>query len=144
MFHKGSLKVGCYLLAGFLAVVLPVAIGYGIFRTDPSACYDSPCALPLLLMTVPPFAVPVLLVLFATNQKCKKPFPDGFLPTMLISGFLMQIGISISSVFLASSGVRKLFLSDILFVPQGLAVGLATGAIIWLALFFCGRKYPVG
>ena len=137
---KRALAARHYVYAGLLAVVGPMALGFVIFRINPSACYDSPCALPLLLLTAPPVAAPVVSVLFAVNHRRQRPFPDGWLPTVLVSGIAGQMGISLVSVALASPNMRRLFLPEILFIPQGLIVGLVIGGAFWIALYALGRE----
>ena len=133
-------KLRHYLVAGLLAIAIPMALGHAIYRADPAACYDSPCALPLLLLVVPPVVAPVLPVLFAINRQLARPLPDGWLPTVLMSGVTGQIAISLSGVALASPNIRRIFLWDTLFIPQGLIVGLTMGAVFWVALRVFARK----
>ena len=134
-----ALKPRHFLFAGILAVTIPMLLGYVIFRTAPSACYDSPCALPLLLVTASPVAAPVLAILFALNRRAGKPIPDGWLPMALISGVVGQIAVSLFGVALASPNIRRIFFWDVLFVPQGLVVGLAVGLVFWLGLYAFGK-----
>jgi hypothetical protein len=138
-FHR-SLAVHSYLVAVVAAVAVPMSLGYIIFKTNPSACYDSPCLLPLLLMIVPPYAAPVLAALFAINRRRKKLVPDGWLPTIVFSGFAGQIAISVFAVSMSRPGLRDIFFSDLLSVPQGLIVGLTIGAVFWVALNAFAQK----
>ena len=140
LFFQRSIRVHSYLVAVIAAVAIPMGLGYIVFKTNPSACYDSPCLLPLLMLIVPPYAVPVLAVLFAINRRSKKPVPDGWLPTIMISGFVGQIAISVVAVLTSSPEFRDIFFSDLLSVPQGLIVGLTIGAIFWVALYASARK----
>jgi hypothetical protein len=117
-----------------------MGLGYLLFRTNPSACYDSPCLLPLLLMIVPPYAVPVLAVFFAVNRVRKKLLPDGWLPTIIVSGLAGQIAISAFAFATSSPEFRDIFFSDLLSVPQGLIVGLTIGGVFWFALYASARK----
>lgn len=137
-----ALKVRRLLLAGVFAVTRPMGPGYVIFRANPSACYDGPCALPLLLLTVAPFAAPVLPVPFAIDRRREWPFADGWLPTILFSGVAGQTAISLFGVAAASPNIRRLFFRDILFIPQGLVTGLAMGVVFRVALHVLGQKGP--
>ena len=140
LYLSRSPAVYSYLVAIFAAVAVPMGLGYLIFRTNPSACYDSPCLLPLLLMIVPPYAVPVLTVLFAINRLREKLVPDGWLPTIILSGFAGQIGISAFAVATSSPEFRDIFFSDLVSVPQGLIVGFTIGAVFWFALYASAWK----
>lgn len=142
LFFKRTPAARHYVYAGVLAVVIPMALGIILFRMNPAACYDSPCALPLLLLTIPPYAAPLLSVLFAVNHRRQRPFPDGWLPTILISGIVGQMGISVFGFVLASPNMRRIFLPEILFIPQGLIVGLAIAGAFWIALHVLGREAP--
>ena len=129
-----------YVYAAALAVLVPMALGYLVFWANPSRCYDSPCALPLLLWTVPPFAAPMFAVGFAANRRCKKPLPDGWLPTLSVAGLAGQAAISAVGVLSAGPIMRRIFLSDIVLVPQGLIVGSLIGAVFWAALYALARS----
>jgi hypothetical protein len=140
LFFDRSPAIHSYLFAVFVAVTVSMALGYMIYRTNPSACYDSPCLLPLLLMILPPFAVPVLAVLFAINRRRKTSIPDGWLPTIMISGFAVQIAFSVYALSASEPGFRNIFFSELLSVPQGLFVGLLVGAVFWVALYASAQK----
>lgn len=140
LFLKRSLALHVYLIAGFLAAVTPMCAGYLIFNYNPSACYDSPCALPLLLITVPIFAAPAIMIFFALNRRFKRQIPDGWIPTVLISASGGQVAISIFSILLASPGIRRIFFSDILFIPEGFVVGLMVGSVFWATLYALGQE----
>ena len=140
IFFNRSLSVYSYLIAVFIGVAVPMGLGYIIFRTNPSACYDSPCLLPLLFMIVPPYAVPALAVFFAINRRSGALVPDGWLPTIAISGFTVQIAVSVFAQSTASSGVRDIFFSDLMSIPQGLIVGLTIGTAFWVALHVFGQR----
>jgi hypothetical protein len=134
LFLNRPLAVHSYVVAVFSAIAVPMLLGYLIYNANPSACYDSPCLLPLLLMIVPPYAAPVLAVLFAINRRRKKLVPDGWLPTILFSGFVGQIAISVFAVSMSPPELRDIFFSDLLSVPQGLIVGLTVGGVFWVSL----------
>lgn len=140
LFLNTPLAAWHYIIAGFLAVIVPIAMAIVLSVTVASGCYDSLCLLPLLMLIVPPFAVPVLAVLFAINRRLGKPVPDGWLPTVLISGVAGQVGVSVFAVSTTSRGVRDIFFSDLLSVPEGLIVGLTIGVVFWIALYAFGRK----
>lgn len=140
LFFNRKLGVLSYLVAGFMAIVVPMGLGHSIYHSDPGACYDGPCLLPLLLIISPPYAAPVLTVLFAVNRRTRKSLPDGWLPTVLASGIVGQIGMSVFGVLMASPNIRRIFFSDTLLVPQGLYVGLLVGVVFWGVLYACGRK----
>lgn len=137
---KRTLSLHVYLTAGFLAAAVPMSVGYLIFKSNPAACYDSPCALPLLFVTVPMYAAPVLTVLFALNRRFQRPIPDGWMPTVLISACIGQVAISVFSILLASGNVRRNFYSDILFVPQGFIIGALVASVFWAASYLLGRE----
>lgn len=139
LFLNKPLAVWHYFIAGFLALVVPMALAWVLSVTVASGCYDGLCLLPLLMLVVPPYAVPVLAVLFAINRRFGKPVPDGWLPTVLISGFAGQIAISAFAVATTSPEFRGIFFSDLLSIPQGLIVGLVVGAVFWVALYAFGR-----
>ena len=141
LFFKRDLTLLYYVCAGFVAVTIPMVAGYVIHMANPAACYDSPCVLPLLLMILPPFAAPVLLILFAINRRLGKPLPDGWLPTLLISGVLVQIGIAAFGVLSASPFMRETFFSNLLFFPQGFFVGMVIGVLFWVVLYAFGRNH---
>lgn len=140
MFFTRSLAFYSYIVAIVVAIAVPMGLGYIIFRLDPSACYDSVCLLPLLMMLVPTYAVPVLAALFAINRRRKTPLPDGWLPTIMISGLVVQIAISVYALSTSTPEYRDIFFSELLSFPQGLAVGLTIGAVLWVALYVSGRK----
>jgi hypothetical protein len=108
--------------------------------TVSSGCYDSLCLLPLLLLTMPIFGVPVLTAAFAINRRLQRPVPDGWLPTIILSGCLGQIAVSVFAFSTASPNFREIFFYDLLFVPQGFVAGLVTGAVFWLSLYVFGQK----
>jgi hypothetical protein len=139
-FLKRSLALHVYLFAGLLAAIVPMGLGYLVFNYNPAACYDSPCALPLLLITVPSFAAPALTVLFAVNRRLRRPIPDGWIPTTTIFACVGQVAISVSIMLLASPNIKRIFFSDILFVPQGFVVGLVVASVFWATLYLCGRE----
>lgn len=141
-FFKKAAPAGHYVLAGVLAALLPMAAGYLIFRANPSACYDGPCALPLLLVIVPPYAAPVLAVMFALNRRLEKPFPHGLLPTVLTFGVLGQIGLALVSVISAPSTIRRLFFSELFFIPGGFVVSVSVGLVFWCVMYALGRTGP--
>lgn len=124
-----------YLIAVLVGVAVPMGLGFALFWENPSACYDGPCLLPLLLMTVSPFAVPVLAVLFSINHRMRKRLPDGWIPTIMLSGLTAQIAISALFVMTASPRFRDIFLSELLSFPQGFLFGIIVGAIFWFALY---------
>ena len=140
LFLSKSLAIWHYLVAGILAVAVPMALAQVLSVTVASGCYDSLCLLPLLLLIVPPFAVPVLVVLFALNRRLGKPMPDGWLPTIMMSGLAAQIAISVLALATSSPGAREIFFWDLLSIPQGLFVGLTIGTVFWMSLYACGRK----
>ena len=70
------------------------------------------------------------------------PFPDGWLPTGLLSGVAGQVALSVYSVSKASPGYRDIFFSDLLVVPQGFVTCLAVGLVFWVALHALGRERP--
>lgn len=140
LYLNKPLAVWHYILAGFLAVFVPMVLALVLSVTVASGCYDSLCLLPLLMLIVPPYAVPVLAVLFAINRWYGKPVPDGWLPTVMISGFVGQIAISAFAVSTTSPEFRDIFFTDLLSVPQGLIVGLTVGAVFWVALYAFGRR----
>ena len=140
LYLNRSPAVYSYLVAIVVAVAVPMGLGYLIFRMNPSACYDSPCLLPLLFMIVPPFAAPVLAILFSINRLREKPVPDGWLPTMIFSAFAGQIAISTLAIATSSPEFRDIFFSDLASVPQGLIVGLTIGAVFWFALYASAQK----
>ena len=140
LFFNRNLGVLSYVVAGITAIVVPIGLGYAIFHSDPGACYDSPCALPLLLVIIPPYAAPALAVIFAISRRFEKSLPDGWLPTILASGIFGQIGISAFGVLMALPQTRQIFFSDVLLIPQGLCVGLVVGVVFWVVLYACGRK----
>lgn len=127
-----------YLIAGFMAIVVPMGLGY-VVLSDPGACFDSPCALPQLLPAIPPYAAPVLTSLFAINRRFERSLPDGWLPTILASGIVGQIVMSAFGVVMASLNIPRIFFSDILLDPQGLFVGLVVGVVFWVVLHGRGR-----
>ena len=92
------------------------------------------------MLIVPPYAAPVLAVLFAINRRCGKPVPDGWLPTVMISSVVGQIAISAFAVVTSSPEFRDIFFADLLSIPQGLIVGFTIGAVFWIALYAFGRK----
>ncbi|MEL7460112.1 MAG: hypothetical protein AAFX45_06060 [Pseudomonadota bacterium] len=139
LFFNRKLGAISYLIAGFVAIVVPMGLGYSIYRLDPGACYDGPCLMPLLLVITPPYAAPVLTGLFALNRRRKRSLPDGWLPTILASGVVGQAGMSAFSFVMAPAHIREIFFSDVLLVPQGLYVGFAVGAVFWVVLYTCGR-----
>ena len=140
LYLNKPLAVWHYILAGFLAVFVPMVLALVLSVTVASGCYDSLCLLPRLMLIVPPYAVPVLAVLFAINRWYGKPVPDGWLPTVMISGFVGQIAISAFAVSTTSPEFRDIFFTDLLSVPQGLIVGLTVGAVFWVALYAFGRR----
>ena len=129
-----------YVVAVVLAVAVPMLLASALSTTVASGCYDSLCLLPLLMLIVPPCAVPVLAILFAINRRIGSPVPDGWLPTIVISGLSGQVGISLFALATASPGFRDIFFSDLLSFPQGLIVGLTIGVVFWVSLYAFGRK----
>lgn len=140
MFHfNRPLAIYHYILAGVLAAGIPMLAGNIIYRSAPGACYDSPCALPLMLIVTPPYAVPVLVAIFALNRRLRTPFPDGFLPFVLLSGLVGQIGVSAYSYSMASDSIRRIFFYEVLFFPLGLAVIGCVGAVFWISAYGLAR-----
>ena len=135
LYFKKEILVRYCLLAGICATLLPMMLGYAIYKLAPSACYDGPCAMPLLLVILSPFMAPLLPILFAVNHRLERPFPDGFLPTIVFSGTASQIAISAYSYSTASPNTRRIFFSELLLVPQGFITGLVIGTVFWLALY---------
>ncbi|WP_439123975.1 hypothetical protein [Marivita sp.] len=129
-----------YVIAGLVAIVVPMCLGYVIFRANPSACYDSPCLLPLLLVIASPFAGPVLAVLFLINHRMQKRVPDGWIPTIVFSGLTAQIAVSMLAVATSSPGFRGIFLSELVSIPQGFLFGVTVGSIFWIALNASARR----
>jgi len=140
LFLNRALKLWHYLAATFVGVILPMLIGRGMAWANPAACYDSPCALPLMLMTTPLVIAPVVALVFAVNSRRSRPFPNGLLPTVLFSAIAGQLGISLWSLTIASPNIRRIFFTDILFMPEGLIVSTFTGALLWIILFVLGSK----
>ena len=140
VFFDRSLKAWHYLLAGLLAAAVPMALGLGLHRMNPGACYDSPCLLPLALLLVPPCAAPALTLLFALNRRLGRPVPDGWLPGPLICGTMVQIVLSTVSLASAEAHMRRIFLFEMFLFPQGFLAGLAVGAVFWGALLASGRQ----
>lgn len=128
-----------YIVAVVLAVVVPMLLASVLSVTIASGCYDSLCLLPLLMLIMPPFAVPALAVLFAINRRLGSPLPDGWLPTIMVSGLSGQVGISLFALATAFPSFRDIFFSDLLSFPQGLIVGLTIGVIFWVSLYAFGR-----
>ena len=140
LYLRRSLALNVYLIAGFLAAAIPTLIGYLIFKTNPTACYDSMCALPLLLTTSSTFGAVMLAIAFALNRRFERRFPDGWIPTILISTCVGQAVISVVAILLASRNIRRNFFSDILFFPQGLVVGFMVASVFWAALYVLGCR----
>lgn len=139
LFLSKPLAVWHYFVAGVFAVVVPMALALLLSVTVASGCYDSLCLLPLMMLIVPPYAVPTLAILFAINRRLGKPVPDGWLPTVMISGVAVQIAIPVFAFATSSPEFREIFFSDLLSFPQGLVVGLIIGAVFWVSLFAFGR-----
>ena len=140
LYLRQSLALQVYLIAGFLAATIPTLTGYLIFKSTPLACYDSMCALPLLLTTVPTFGAAMLTIAFALNRRFERRIPDGWIPTILIGTCVGQGAISVVAILLASPNIRRNFFSDILFFPQGLVVGFMVASVFWAALYILGRR----
>lgn len=140
LFLNRALKRWHYLAATLLGVILPMLVGHGMAWANPAACYDSPCALPLMLMTTPLVMAPVVALVFAVNNRRTRPFPNGLLPTVCFSAIAGQFGISLWSIAIASPNTRRIFFNDILFMPEGFILSAFTGAILWIILFALSSK----
>ncbi|MDG4648670.1 hypothetical protein P6F26_09440 [Roseibacterium sp. SDUM158017] len=140
LFFGKTLSVWHYVVAGSLAVVVPMALAWVLSMTVASGCYDSLCLLPLLMLLVPPCAAPVLAVLFAINRRVGRPVPDGWLPVVMISGVATQVTLSACALATASPEFRDIYFSDLLSVPQGFFVGITIGTVFWVSLHAVGRK----
>jgi hypothetical protein len=134
-----TLAVHHYAIATVLAVLLPAGLGLALSETVASGCYDSLCLLPLLLIITPIYGAPVLAALFAINRRIGKPVPDGWLPTVAISGIAGQAAISVFALATATPSFRDIYFSDLLSFPQGLVTGVAVGGSFWVTLHAVGR-----
>jgi hypothetical protein len=92
------------------------------------------------LLKTPVFGAPALAACFAINRRIGRPFPDGWIPVVAVSGVLGQLVISVYLVWTASENLRNVFFWDLLSIPHGLVAGAVVGTVFWVTLHATGRK----
>lgn len=122
--------------AGLLTAVVPVMLAFAAYWLAPWGCDANAwlCLLPISLIFVAPVAALCLPLLVVMNRRRPKPFPDGWLPVLSVTGLLAQLAISGASLWLAAPHMRRIFFFDVLIFPQGFVAGAIVGAVFWISL----------
>lgn len=133
------------VFAGIVTAIVPMAAAFTTYWLAPWSCDASAwlCLLQLSLIGVGPVAALCLPLALTLNRRRRAPFPDGLLPVMAVTGVVAQALVSACSLWLASPVLRRVFLFDVLILPQGLVAGVLVGAVFRLALTgLAGRRRP--
>jgi hypothetical protein len=123
-------------LAALATGTVPVALGFGAYWLMPWGCDANAwtCVLPLCLIWLGPVGAVVLPVVFVLNRRRRRPLPDGILPVMLAAGLAGQVAATLTALWLTEALIRRLFLWDVLILPQGFVAGAIVGAVFAVAL----------
>jgi hypothetical protein len=126
-------------MPGCLAVVLVWLVPAGCdIRGDP-ALYRWTCLLPGLMVPVS-IAVALLLPLaMLLNLRLGQPVPDGWLAVIMVVGTAAQAGLVGGYYLSLDAAYRRLFLSEVAFVPQPFVAG-AISATVYMVALRIGRR----
>ncbi len=129
------------VIAGVLTAAVPVGLAFALYWLAPWGCDASAwiCLFPLSLLGVAPVAALCLPILFHFNRRRRQPFPDGWLPVILLTGSVSQLLVTGYSLWTLADYMRRIFLYDALIFPQGFAAGATAGAVFWVSLALLGR-----
>lgn len=135
------------VIAGVLTAAIPVCLAFAIYWLAPWGCDASAwlCLFPLSLLGVAPVAALYLPILFHFNRRLRHPFPDGWLPVIVLTAGVSQLVVTGYSLWTLADYMRRIFLFDALIFPQGLAAGATTGAVFWASLaLLCRMRKRAG
>ena len=118
-------------LAALATGTVPVALGFGAYWMMPWGCDANAwaCILPLCLIWLGPAGAVVLPVVFVLNRRRRRPLPDGIVPVTLAAGLAGQVAATGTALWLTEALIRRLFLWDVLILPQGFVAGAIVGAV---------------
>jgi hypothetical protein len=136
--HKGT----DLLRAAIVTALVPAAAAALLMWLVPAGCdirgsttvYRWTCLLPGLVFVS---AVPMagfLSIAMIVNQRLDRPFPDGWLTTVLAVGLLSQLLLSVVYLIVLDTAYRGQFLTEVIFIPQPFVAGAISGAVYWTAL----------
>lgn len=140
------------LRAAAVTAFVPAAAAAVLIWFVPEACevwvsharHRWTCLLPHLILVVPPVMAIILTIFTIINQRSDRPFPDGWMVTVLSAGMLTQaLLIGTYLVFLLGQGYFGLGITAQLFsIPQPFLAGAIAAAIYWIALHGQGGAPP--
>jgi len=91
-------------------------------------------------MTTVPIAVAMLLpVAVVLNRRLTRPFPDGWVVTTLSVGLVTQVLLSGFYLIALGPAYRRIFMAEVIFIPQPFVAGATAGAVYWATLHL-GRR----
>jgi hypothetical protein len=127
--------------AGIFTAVIPVALAFTFYWLAPWGCDANAwlCLLPLALIYVSPIAALILPLAFLINRRRQSVIPDGWLSTMILTGIVAQLLVTVTSLWLNEPHIRRIFFFDVLIFPQGFVAGATIGAIFWVSLAAFGK-----
>lgn len=100
------------------------------------------CLLPHLILVAPPVMAIVLTIFTIFNQRLDRPFPDGWMVTVLAVGLLTHVLLIGTYLVLAlGQGYFGLGITAQLFsIPQPFLAGAIAAAVYWIALHWQGES----
>ena len=104
------------------------------------AIYRWTCLWPGLMVVVPVAGALVLPIGSMLNRRLPKPFPDGWLVSILVFGVLVHVLLMGAYLVALEPGYRGAFLLEAIAIPQPFVAGAATAACFRVALFFARRR----
>ncbi len=136
------------LVAAIPTALIPAACASVILWLFPQGCdirgdaalYRWTCLLPSLLVSVPLFAAVILPVAMLLNTRFGRPVPDGWLPTVLLTGILSQAVLVGGYFYFLDSAYRDPFLAELLSIPQPFLAGVVAAAVYCSMLGFWLRR----
>lgn len=136
-----------HLRAAVLTVLVPTLTAVFVLWVYPTGCdirgdpavYRWTCLLPGLMLTVPIGAAFLLPAAIFLNDRLPRPLPDGWLVTIFAAGLFTQAVLCGSYLVALDPAYRRLFLAEVIFIPQPLVAGAIAGAVYWGALHW-GRR----
>lgn len=87
------------------------------------------CLLPSLMVVIPLIAAILLTIFTILNRRLERPFPNGWLVTVLSFGLLTQILLVGAYLVAVGPGYLEPFLAQAIFIPQPFLAGAIAAAV---------------
>lgn len=130
------------LRAAVVTAIVPAAAAALLIWLAPQACgvwlnhssHRWMCLLPGLLLFVPLVTAILMTIFTVFNQRLERPFPNGWLVSVLTFGLVNQILFIGAYLVALGPGYLGPFLAGAIFIPQPFLAGAIAAAVYWIVL----------